>query len=56
MHLFEVRKNGKTYMLTDCEESIPDANTLKDIRAAGYKIYIYGKQWTGIKMERKNEK
>jgi len=41
--LFEVKKDGKVYMSTKSEKCIPDKETRKQMRAAGYKLYKDGK-------------
>lgn len=42
MSRFEVRKDGKTMQQGD-ESQLPDAEVRKQMRNAGYKIYVDGK-------------
>lgn len=49
MHLFEVRKNGKTLQYTDDRKSIPTEKVLREIKNAGYKVYVNGKVWKDTK-------
>lgn len=45
MSLFEVKKDGKTYISTDSKDAIPEKNVLREMKKSGYKIYINGKLW-----------
>lgn len=43
MHEIEARKNGTVYCVYTSESCLPDKDTLKAMKAAGYKLYQYGK-------------
>ena len=43
MHEIEARKDGITYCSYATEACLPDKETMKDMKAAGYKFYQDGK-------------
>lgn len=43
LHEIEVRKNGTVYCVYPDESVLPDKETIKNIKAAGYKFYQDGK-------------
>lgn len=43
MSEIEVRKNGVVYCVYADESCLPDKNTMKSMKAAGYKFYQDGK-------------
>ena len=47
--LFEVFKDGKRMAYTEYEECIPSVNTIKDMKAAGYKVLLNGKVYKTTK-------
>lgn len=43
MSKYEIRKDGMAYCSFDDDECMYDKCTLKDMRSAGYKLYIDGR-------------
>ena len=43
MSKYEIRKDGKVYSRWDDPGLTPDRETLKNMKAAGYRLYIDGK-------------
>lgn len=41
--LFEVKKDGVVKMFTTNKKCVPDKDTLKKMKAAGYKFWLNGK-------------
>lgn len=45
MEAFEVRKDGKVYMRSEDPRTYPDKEMRKDLRSAGYRLYLGGKPY-----------
>lgn len=43
MSKYEIRKEGRVYAHWDDPSLTPDKDTLKRMKAAGYKLYVNGK-------------
>ena len=48
----EIRRDGVTYCTCVGEECFPDTETMKDMKALGYKFYIDGKAYRPDKKAR----
>lgn len=44
-HKYEIIKDGKLYCSYDDDRLHYDESTLKNMKSAGYKVYINGKLW-----------
>ena len=51
MREIEARKDGVVYCVYADETMLPSSDTIKRMKAAGYKLYQDGKLYKGQKME-----
>ena len=51
----EIRRDGAVYCVCVGEECFPDAETMKDMKALGYKFYIDGKVYKPDKKARNQD-
>ena len=52
----ECKKGDKLYCIYLDESCLPDAETMKEMKAAGYRFYQEGKMYKPIKKEQNNTK
>lgn len=52
--LFEVYKDGKRMMWTECESCVPSIDVIKNLKSAGYKVMLDGKVYKTTKSNNKN--
>ena len=56
MKPIECKKGDKLYCIYLDESCLPDTETMKDMKAAGYRFYQDGKMYKPIKKEQNNTK